>query len=412
VNLNRRTLIKGGSALAAAGVLGMPAVRAQGKPIKIGVMFPLSGPQATVGVPWAMGSEIAIEQINKTGGLLGRPVEAVVRDDKGTSVGAVAAAQELRDMGVNLFIGGNQSPMALGLVPLLPEMNAVMVGNATAMALTHEAFTKHFFRINPNAHMFYGGLGQVVGMRNPDVSTWAFIVFDSAAGRDAVAAFAGGLKKTSKANLKFLDPIFASPTAADFKVDIGNIMSSGADGLYLGLLGGPAISFLQQARSVGLTQKLKAIGEGGTDLSLGRALQKNMPSTVWGRGYWYPQDPTFDNPISAKLYQDYVAKTGEKHPLGIVQLGHKLALGLFAAVQKANSTETKAVIDALEGLEFDCAEGRQLVRKEDHQTLGMGHYANYAPMKEEPFHGVREVVRLPDADTVEPPAPGVGFKPE
>jgi len=412
MHLNRRTFVKGGSALVAATALGMPAVRAQDGPIKIGVMFPLSGPQAAVGVPWASGSEIAIEQINKTGGLLGRQVEAVVRDDKGTSVGAVAAAQELHDLGVNLFIGGNQSPMALGLVPLLPEMNAVMVGNATAMALTHDAFTKHFFRINPNAHMFYGGLGQVVGSKNPNVAKWTFIVFDSAAGRDAVAAFSGGLKKTSKASLEFLDPIFVAPTAADFKVEIGNIMSSGAEGLYLGILGGPAISFLQQARSVGLTQKLKAMGEGGTDLSLGRALQKNMPTMIWGRGYWYPQDPTFNNPISAKLYEDYVARSGDKFPLGIVQLGHKLALSLFAAVQKANSTETEAVIAALEGLEFDCAEGHQTVRKEDHQGLGMGHYANYTPLEEEPFHGVREVVELADANTVEPPTPGVAFKPE
>ena len=67
--------------------------------------------------------------------------------------------------------------------------------------------------------------------------------------------------------------------------DIGNIMASGAEGLYLGVLGGPAISFLQQARSVGLLQKLAAIGEGGTDLSLGKALQKNsgsqLPHCTW-----------------------------------------------------------------------------------------------------------------------------------
>lgn len=410
MQVTRRKLLKAGVATAATSALGMPYVHAQANPIKMGLMFPLSGPQGTLGVPWAAGAEIAIQQINKAGGLLGRQVEAVVRDDKGTSVGAVAAARELHDMGINLMIGGNQSPMALGLAPLLPEFNAVMVSTATAMSLTHESFTKHYFRVNPNAHMFYGGLGQVVAKKNPDVTKWTFIVFDSASGRDAVAAFAGGLKKASKAKLEFLDPIFVAQTAADFKIEIGNIMSSGAEGLYLGILGGPAISFLQQARSVGLTRKLKAIGEGGTDLSLGRALQKSLPTNIWGRGYWYPSDSSFNNPISANLYKDYVVKTGEKFPLGIPQLGHKLALPLFHAVTKAKSTETDAVIAAMEGLEFDCAEGKQVIRKEDHQALGEGHYANYMPTEEEPFHGVREVVLLADADTVELASPGIVFK--
>jgi len=400
----------GGAAAAGAHALGAPYVRAQAAPIKIGLMFPLSGAQASVGVPWSLGAEIAIKQMNRNGGLLGRPVEGVMRDDKGTAVGAVAAARELHSMGVNLMVGGNQSPMALGLAPLMPEFNAVLAGNATAMSLTHETFTKHFFRINPNAHMFYGGLGQVVGAKHPDVAKWAFIVFDSAAGRDAVAAFSSGLRKSSKAKLELLEPIFASPTAADFKVEIGNIMASGATGLYLGLIGGPAISFLQQARSVGLLQKLAAIGEGGTDLSLGKALQKNMPGQIWGRGYWYPNDPSFNNPISAELYKDYVAQTGEKYPLGIAQLGHKTAMALYHGAAKAKSIETAAVIAAMEGLEFDSAEGRQVIRKEDHQAIGQGHYANYSPSNDEPFYGVKEVVRLSDAEVVEPPSPGVVFK--
>jgi branched-chain amino acid transport system substrate-binding protein len=411
MKLSRRSIIKGVVAFAATSAFGMPAVLAQQIPIKIGIMFPLSGPQEQVGQGWLAGAEIAIEQTNRAGGLLGRKLEAIVRDDKGTSVGAVAAMREMNDLGVKLYVGAGQSPMALGLAPMLPELNAVLAGCPTAMSMTHENFTRHFFRVGANARMFCFGLGRGLAQKFPDITQWASIAFDSEAGRDAISAFQDGLKQTSKAKLSFGGPIYTSPTAADYKVEISKIMNSGAEGLYLGLLVGPAISFLQQARSVGLTQKLKVIGEGGSDVILGRSLKKAMPTNVWGRGYWYPQDPSFStNPISQKLYTDYIAKTNDKYPLGISQLGHKMTLAVLEGIKKAGSPDTAEVIAAMEGLEFDCAEGKQVLRKEDHQAIGMGHYANYMPLDEEPFHGVREVIKLPDAETVEPASPGVSYK--
>lgn len=411
--MNRRTLLHGASALAAASAIGMPAIlRAQDGPIKIGVMFPQSGPQAQPGEGFTAGAMIAIEQINRAGGLLGRQLEPHLRDDKGTGPGAIAASRELVDAGINLFVGAMQSPMSLALAPLLSEYNAVLVGTPTVMSVTRENFTRHFFRINPDAHMFYGGLGQVMGQRFPDVAKWSTVVFDSAAGRDSAAAFEGGLRAVSKANLEFADPIFIAQTAADFKVEIGNILASGSEGLFLGTFGGPAISFLQQARSVGLTDKLKAIGEGGSDISIGRAFQRQTPTNIWGRGYWYPDNELFKAiPLSEQLYADYVAKTGDKFPFSFVQLGHKLALAITEGVRKAGSTETDAVIAAMEGMEFESAEGHQVIRAEDHQAIGQGYYANQEPRDVEPFHGVREVVALPDSATVLPPTPGVAYVP-
>jgi branched-chain amino acid transport system substrate-binding protein len=412
--INRRTLLQSASAFAASSAISMPAtLRAQEGPIKIGIMFPQSGPQEQPGTGYTTGALIAVEQINKAGGLLGRKLEPHVRDDKGTGAGAIAAYRELVDLGINLLVGAMQSPMGLALAPLLKEHNAVLVGTATAMSLTREGFTRNFFRINPDAHMFYGGLGQIMGQRFRNVAKWSSIVFDSASGRDAIAAFQGGLRATSKANLEFAPTIFAAQTAADFKVEISNIMASGSEGLYLGLIGGPAISFLQQARSVGLTSKLKAIGEGGTDVSIGRALQRQTPETIWGRGYWYPDNELFRaRPLSQQLYADYVAKTGDKFPLGFPQLGHKLVLAITEGVRKAGTTKTDAVIAAMEGLQFDSAEGPVFIRAEDHQAIGYGHYANQKPLNVEPFHGVGDVVGISDSATVLPPTPGVAYVPK
>ena len=74
-------------ALAAAGALlstvAFPgALRAQGKPIRIGSSLPITGPLASLAIIHKVTAEICVENLNKRGGLLGRPVEWVLRDDQ------------------------------------------------------------------------------------------------------------------------------------------------------------------------------------------------------------------------------------------------------------------------------------------------------------------------------------------
>src|SRR5690606_17829864 len=121
---------------------------------------------------------------NEKGGVLKRPIELVVRDDKFTSAGAVAAARELSGAGVNLLIGGAQSPMALATAPLLPELKAAMVAPCpTVMSLTHEGFQKNFFRLSWNAYIAFAGIGNMLTGRFKEVKTWSCIVPDSENGR-------------------------------------------------------------------------------------------------------------------------------------------------------------------------------------------------------------------------------------
>ncbi len=85
MSMNRRDAIKLGAAtLAASTLLKAPNVWAQPAPIRIGAILPLSGTQAIAGQAWLAGTEIAIEQANRNGGVMGRTLELVVRDDKAT----------------------------------------------------------------------------------------------------------------------------------------------------------------------------------------------------------------------------------------------------------------------------------------------------------------------------------------
>jgi len=410
MTISRRTLLKGGVSVAVTG-LAMPSVIAQPAPIKLGATSPFSGPQAVLGVTFDAGIECAVNIANKNGGILGRQIELIKRDDKGTGVGAVAAARELFDMDVKLLVGAFQSQTSLAMAPILPDSGAVLIGTGTAMSLTHEGFNRHFFRGYANSSMNFGGLGRAVGKKFPDVSEWASIAFDSAFGHDSLVAVRGGLRAVQPKAPNFAPPIFVTPTASDFKVEIGNLMAMDIEGLYIGMLGGPAITFLQQARSVGLLDKLRVIAEGGNDTAIGKAMQKNTPLNIWSRGYWYPEHPIFaENPVSRELYDEYVRLTGKVFPDSMAQAGHKVALAMIKGIEKAGSPDAEAVIGALEGLEYVAADGPTTIRKEDHQAFGRSQYGNIGPLDKEPFYAVREVIEIDDKDTIEPAAPGVPFK--
>lgn len=411
MRLNRRTALKGGLYLAASS-LAAPAVFAQPAPIRIGVTVPLSGAQAQPGVGFLTGVESCANLANAAGGVLGRQIELVIRDDEGTAAGSVAAGRELFDSNVNLLVGAFQSQLSLALAPILEEAKAVLIGDGTAMSLTHESFTRHFFRGYSNANMNYGGLGRAVATKFPEVRNWSGVCFDTAFGRDGIAAFARGFGAVTGEPIDVSSAAFVAPTAADFKIEISKLISAGVEGIYLGMLGGPAITFLQQARAMGLTERLKVIAEAGSDTLIGKSMQRDTPTNIWGRGFWYPERPEFiRHPLSQQLYDDIVARTGNRYPDSIGQAGHKALTGMLKGIEKADSTETEAVIAALEGLEFDTAEGKTTFRKEDHQSFGLAHYGTIGPSDTEPFYAVRDVVVIDELDIIEPATPGVAFKP-
>jgi len=403
-------------AAAAAAIGPGRIVRAQPAPVRLGVMLPMSGIGAEAGAAWLAGVKAAQLMWNESGGLLGRQIELVVRDDKFTSAGAVAAARELAGEGINLIVGAAQSPMALAVVPILPELKAVVVApSPSVMSITHEHFTKYFFRAASNASMLFGGIGSMLATRFPDVGTWSMIVPDSENGRDMVRYFSAGVTRAAGKGgqpAKLLEPVFASLNKSDYKVEINSLMNSPADGLFVGLTAAPCVSLLQQGRAVGMDKKFKVIGEAGTELLIAKAMQKSTPNNLWGVTFWAPELEPFKSqfPLSAKLMEGIVKVTGNRYPPGIVQATHRSALAIFNAVKKAGSIDSDAVINALEGLQFDTAAGPYQIRKEDHQGFGSAYFAKIAARDAAPGYGLTEVIRLNEVDVIEPPSPGKKYE--
>lgn len=102
-----------------------------GEPIRIGLVTTLSGKGATSGTHSRNGALLAVEKINRSGGVNGRPVELVVRDDGGSIEQALRVDREMIDSGVVAILGHFSSTLAVAAVPLVNEKNVLMVGLGT-----------------------------------------------------------------------------------------------------------------------------------------------------------------------------------------------------------------------------------------------------------------------------------------
>lgn len=143
----RRTVA--GAILAAAVCAALPAAAAE--PIKIGLVTALSGQSARAGEAITRGLTIAIEELNASGGVLGRKFELVRRDDEATPAKGVTAARELvYKEKVAVLFGGLDTPVSLAIVPIMNQAKVPFMGPwAAGTPITKNGASPNFvFRVS------------------------------------------------------------------------------------------------------------------------------------------------------------------------------------------------------------------------------------------------------------------------
>src|SRR5436189_5386572 len=127
--IKRRQVLAGSAAgaVSLAGGLAAPAIAAN-EPIKVGYLPALTGPSSSTGVGINRGTQLAIEEINKAGGIYGRQIELITRDTQSDPTKAVNGAAELtRGAKVSVVFGPVNSGESLAVVPLLARANTPQI---------------------------------------------------------------------------------------------------------------------------------------------------------------------------------------------------------------------------------------------------------------------------------------------
>ncbi|MFL5021096.1 MAG: ABC transporter substrate-binding protein [Microvirga sp.] len=352
-------------AFGAALALGAPAAQAQQPPIKIGELNSYAQ-WAAFTVPYRNGWQMALEEINAKGGVLGRKIEIVSRDDGATTGSATRVADELVSReGVSLLFGSFLSNVGVAMADFANQKKIVYIAaEPLTDAVTMAQGNRYTFRVRPNNFMQVGML--VDQAKASGAKRWAIVAPNYEYGQSAAAVF----KRLIQERVPGAQ-IVAEQYPALGKIEAGATASAieqaKPDGIFNVLFGPDLTQFVREGNTRGLF-------EGATVLSLLTGepewllpLKDEVPEgwTVTG----YPWDEIKD-PKHKAFIDAYRAKYNDTPRLGSL-LGYMVVTMIRDAIERAGSTETEAVIKALEDAKFDTVIGPVTMRGIDNQsTMG------------------------------------------
>lgn len=322
------------------------------EPIKLGLILAQTGPLAdSFGIPTTEGALLAIEQINAAGGVDGRLLEGVVRDDRTQVQGAVIAFQELaRDQALVAVIGPTMSGQAMAARPIINQNTLPELSVAYGPSLVKENFT-YFYRVGPGLDTGNQALLAGIQKRFGDGQKLAIISATDAGGVEGAedaAKRAGdyGMTVVASEKYKYGD--------TDLTAQLTRIKASGATVLLSLTQGVLTNAMVRGIRQLGI-ENLTVIGPNGLADAQSAALAGDLLNGVVFWDYVCMDDP--NNAAVAKLRADYEAKyPGKPLSPGAVNgfdMVRIVAAGLKDVVADGKPVDRTALNDQLTNLTFE-----------------------------------------------------------
>ena len=290
------------------GIILCPLAAPAQEPIKIGFIYVLSGRGAVFGEVAKHGAELAIDEVNSTGGIKGRKVVGIFEDDQGKPEIAVELARKfVQKDHVQAIIGIVTSGSAEAVAPVAAELKTpLIITTATTPLVTGKECNRYTFRVTCTTEQALKSAALVAAQAK--AKKWTTIGPDYLLGYETWEYFQRYLSKI-RPDVKFVqksDVAFAPMTTTDWVPHIKKVMDSGADGIVVSLWGGNAIDFLKQAAQEGLFNDQRSVMmtvAGSMDVFI--SLGMGIPQGVWfGDPYWFQASNGPANHAFVHRYQD------------------------------------------------------------------------------------------------------------
>jgi len=332
-------------------------------PIYIGFNDVRSGAFKSNGDKFLLGIEVAVKEINKAGGLLGRPLELVVEDNQ---MKPEIAVQKLRKLiqsdKCEAIFQGSSSAVALSICQAIPRYKKIYVPVAAfAMDLTGQNFSPYIFRTDANVAILSKTMAMYVG-KQKNLKKAYMVNMDYSFGHD-VANFYERFVKEISPDTQIVGKDFHPMFNKDFAPYISKVKASGADYLLTCNWGTDLIQLIIQARSLGM--KIPVAGILQADIN---ALAAMPGEEAVGNFAVASFAPGLDTPEAKKLEESFYEKSGV-WPVEQIWYAYKGVVLWAEAVKKAGSVDTDKVIKAFEGMKWNGPTGTVTMRAQDHQLM-------------------------------------------
>ncbi len=326
--------------------------------------------------PYRMGWQLALEEINNAGGVMGKKIEVISRDDQGKPGEAVKVAEELvsKDK-VALLMGSFFSNVGLAVTDFAGRNKVLYIAaEPLSDALVWAKGNRYTFRLRPSTYMQAAMLA-VDAAKNP-AKRWVTIAPNYAYGKDAVASF----KKVLKAKRPDVEFVVEQWPAL-FKINAGAEIQALADAkpeaVYNVTFGSDLAKFVREGKLRGFFKNTFMVSLLSGEPEYLDPLKGEAPEGWLVTGYpWYD----IKTPAHTKFVQAYQKKFNDYPRTGSV-VGYNTMYSVFHLLKKAGTTDTEKMVDTMEGLTFDSIVGPVSYRKIDHQST-MGAYVGYTALKE------------------------------
>lgn len=368
MKLTKRALLGGAilAGLAAATTVGA-AQPSSKTPVKIGEINSYSTmPQFTQ--PYRQGWQLAVEEVNVAGGLLGRKVEVVARDDAGKPEEALRHAIELTSKEkVDVLAGGFLSNVGLALADYAQKNKRVFVASEPLTdALIWDKGNRYTFRLRPGTYMQAAML--VEEAAKMPAKRWATIAPNYEYGQSAVAAFKE-LLKAKRPDVEFVGEQWPAQGKLEAGTTLQATMQSKPDAIFNVTFGADLAKLVREGNQRGIFPKVPVVSLLSGEPEYLDVLKDETPKGWIVTGYPWDQ---IDSPEHASFAANYYRRFGEYPKVGSV-VGYATMQAIFAAIKKANSTDNEKLVTALRGLKFSTPFGPAEFRAIDQQST-MGAY--------------------------------------
>jgi branched-chain amino acid transport system substrate-binding protein len=347
--------------------LGMAALAAGGaaraETIVIGVSTGVTGPVAVAAERERWGIDLAIEQVNAAGGVLGRKLEAMVLDNRCNPSEAVNVAHKLVEAKVPVMFGAHCSSATLATMPIIKEAGIPMITGISSSAkiteLSGVGGNPWMFRINPADDVMMKALGDYLGQHKIYKSV-AVLAEDTDFGRGGADLFVQAAKGVG---ITIVSTDYAPQNTPDFTTILTRIQQRHPDAIALFQVGGDQINFLRNAMQLGVHIPYTGRAElGGENVPIIKAGGMENSLSAWNYSYEVdtPENKAFDREIFARH---------KLHPVLQTWAGYDRVRMLAQAIKAAGSVEPAKIRDALAKVSFKTVMG-PTVRFDDHNQAG------------------------------------------
>jgi len=366
--------------------------------IKVGIVDSYSGPPSTYTNDVRDAFKLALDKINSKGGVLGRKITFVTRDDKfKVDLGLSAAKELVMREKVDLLMGTINSAVSLAISDFAKkEKIPFLVTYGKSANITGAKGHRYVFSMNDNTEMI--GRAAAAGLAKKPFKTYWIAGDDYEYGHAVADGIWKNLQRI-KPDVKLLGKSWWKVGEPDFTPYITSILSAKPDAVIIATGGAGCVPFLKAAKATGFNTKVPFFMHTATELSTLRPLGLEAPEGVLGTSNYFFYFP--DTPANKSFTKDF-KEAFNRYPSFGSLVGYFTAHFIAEAYKKAGSVDPEKFIQAMEGMSVETPIGVIKMREYDHQVMLPMYMGVTKKDKDYDFLIAGEIVTIP-AEEVMPP---------